>query len=400
MIWRWDQGRTTYFSFDKIRLISKVLLEFNGADTKQVESAFRDKLIETTGLPFAPAHYTIKRNYKRVFECAMIGTFMKNRVIVSDIGRALATDDSRFQDVDSYLREVVRRFRYPYPAFNNYSDVKVTCYPFMTLLKLLLSLSIASGSDSSISLEDIGNYLIANNTTGLEDLSFYLNLKPQPFSFDSYSSNDQRRQVREMMPFISQYSFLEYANGTIRFKINSVKSCQKMFAELQPYSNEISAHDLVNDFLQLTTVSSQMSAPIEKAGEDYDMSEEYVVKEGKQVFKQHFAYERSPQLRELYIKSHPEPVCDMCKRNMKQVYPWANYLLEIHHLLPLSSFDEVSESHISSLDDIVGLCPACHRAVHLFYKVYLLSYEQEDFTSAEEAREAYYAAKAEVNFDV
>lgn len=44
MIWRWDQGRTTYFDYGKIVKIASVLLEFNGADMQAVDSAFRDRL--------------------------------------------------------------------------------------------------------------------------------------------------------------------------------------------------------------------------------------------------------------------------------------------------------------------------------------------------------------------
>ena len=68
MIWRWDQGRASYFTFSNIQNISRVLVRYNGALMQTVDSSFRDDLMNETGLPFAPSHYTIKRNYKRVFE--------------------------------------------------------------------------------------------------------------------------------------------------------------------------------------------------------------------------------------------------------------------------------------------------------------------------------------------
>lgn len=60
MIWRWDQGRTAYFTYESIWKIAPVLLNYNGANMRLVDSSFRDKLVEKTGLPFAPQHYTIK----------------------------------------------------------------------------------------------------------------------------------------------------------------------------------------------------------------------------------------------------------------------------------------------------------------------------------------------------
>lgn len=233
MIWRWDQGRTTYFDYGKIVKIASVLLEFNGADMQAVDSAFRDRLTAVTELPFAPPSYTVKRNYKRVFECAMLATYIGNRLIISDIGRALAEGDSRFNTADKYLFEVGRRFRYPYPAFNNYSDVKSTCFPFLSILKLLFARALRDGNPNAIiSLEDIGGCLIANNVTGLEDLDFYWDISAKSFSFDSYSSNDQKRQVREMMSFVGQYSFLIYRNSTLQLTGISLDEIEGAFENL------------------------------------------------------------------------------------------------------------------------------------------------------------------------
>lgn len=50
----------------------------------------------------------------------MLATYIGNRLIVSDIAHAIATGDQRMDSVDGYLYEVERRFRYPFPAFNNY----------------------------------------------------------------------------------------------------------------------------------------------------------------------------------------------------------------------------------------------------------------------------------------
>ena len=72
-MWRWDQGRLLYFQFDVLREIAKVLVKFDGADISRCENLFRDNLVKETGMPFLPGHYTIQRNYSRVFQCSFLG---------------------------------------------------------------------------------------------------------------------------------------------------------------------------------------------------------------------------------------------------------------------------------------------------------------------------------------
>ena len=199
MIWRWDQGRTQYFSFEAIKKIAVVLAKYNGANMQIVDSKFRDELMEYTGLPFAPQSYTVKRNYKRVFECSMLATYIGNRLIISDICKDLSDQNRSLDSADKYLNEVQSRFRYPYPAFNNYSDVRSICFPFLAMLKLLYAKALRKGiADVSISLDEIGEFLIANEVSGLEDIDYYWDLAAQEFSFDSYSSNDQKRQPKRL----------------------------------------------------------------------------------------------------------------------------------------------------------------------------------------------------------
>lgn len=106
MLWRWDQGRSNYFQFDSIMKIAPVLLQYNGADMRLVDSQFRKDIMEATGLPFAPSTYSIKRNYKRVFECMMLASYIGQRLIVSEIGRSIANKDPYLTNVDGYLYEI------------------------------------------------------------------------------------------------------------------------------------------------------------------------------------------------------------------------------------------------------------------------------------------------------
>lgn len=113
MIWRWDQGRKTYFEYEAVKNIAPVLVEFHGSDLGAVDSHFRDRLMKETSLPFAPTRYTIKRNYKRVFECSLLATFIGNRLVVSDICRDIASSNPRISTADKYARECARLQTFP-----------------------------------------------------------------------------------------------------------------------------------------------------------------------------------------------------------------------------------------------------------------------------------------------
>lgn len=107
----------TYFNFKAVKNISQVLISYDGKDMRTFDPAFRKDLTTNVGLPFAPPNYTIKRNYKRVFECSMLATYIGDRLIVSDIGKALSSDQQFASNPEWYLHEVETRFRYPFPSF-------------------------------------------------------------------------------------------------------------------------------------------------------------------------------------------------------------------------------------------------------------------------------------------
>lgn len=395
MIWRWDQGRSQYFHFDSIQKIAPVLVSYNGADMQMVDSAFRDDLMKKSELPFAPQHYTVKRNYKRVFECSLLATYIGNRLIVTDIARAIASGNKSLSTVDAYLFEVERRFRYPFPAFSNYSDVKATCYPFIAIIKLLFAKALRNGNaNASISLEEVGSCLIANEVTGTEDLDFYWDLSASEFSFDSYSSNDQKRQVREMMSFIGQHSYLTYNNSCLYLSGITLEEIEDGFDKIMPLEIEVLSHNPVDDFLRLTAYADAITKTHTEAQESQDDLEAFTVEEGKLVFTSHFSRERDAVLRKAYLKDNPDPVCDVCGKNMHILYPWTENMLEIHHLRPLASFDD---QHSTSVNDVVGLCPSCHRAIHIYYRNYLKQKGLSDFKSNEEAESVYNQAKMEVD---
>jgi predicted HNH restriction endonuclease len=70
-------------------------------------------------------------------------------------------------------------------------------------------------------------------------------------------------------------------------------------------------------------------------------------------------------------------------------------LIEVHHLLPLGSLLKV-QSTTTSIKDVVGICPTCHKATHQFYKVWLTSRGLDDFRNESEAVQVFQDAKNSV----
>lgn len=387
-MWRWDQGRLLYFQFDVLKNIASVLVKFDGVKIRECESLFRIALTQNTGMPFAPEHYTVLRNYKRVFECAFLATVIDEHLVVSDYCRELAKEDGCFGTAEEFFLSYVGRFRFPFPAFDNYDIAQTRVYPFCAIIKYLIALS-HTGRQSSISLDEIGCLIIANNCTGLEDLEFYARLIPKAYVI----SETERRQLREMVIFISQISILKVYDGRLWLDITDPSSGNKMVDRfLSPVSNEPEG-SRGHEFLSLTRIVSGIVLPtIEMFSSDV-ADIEFV--EGKRKRIEHFRVDRSPLLRRYYIEHNHPPVCGMCRMDVSIKYPWTDYMLDIHHLLPLSSSIGITQRG-TSLRDIVGLCPTCHRSVHIYYTKWLKRNGQEDFRSRTEAMDVYLSAIREI----
>lgn len=90
--------------------------------------------------------------------------------------------------------------------------------------------------------------------------------------------------------------------------------------------------------------------------------------EGAQVFRKHFARERSRLLirkkKDSFRQVHDGQVyCEVCKFNFRKVYPLelGDGFIEVHHLLPLFSQDKTRRT---TLDDLMLVCSNCHRMIH------------------------------------
>lgn len=387
-MWRWDQGRLLYFQYDVLKEIAKVLVKFDNVDVSKCEKLFRKTLEDETGMPFLPSHYTIKRNYSRVFQCSFLANFIDNKLLVSDICRELAKDDGEINSVDDYLFNYISKFRFPFPAFDNYNATEQRVYPFCAIIKFILSRTLL-GKEAKASLDDIFEYIISNNCTGCEDLDFYKNLLPRTYT----DTETERRQLREMVIFISQLSILKVYDGFLYLDAIDNNARNEVITKFLNPEIRTPENDRIKEFFEMTSISKKIVVPTFEVFTSNPADIEFIEGDKKRV--EHFRVERSGLLRRYYRKINPVPLCCACGGNMNTRYPWADYLLEIHHLLPLSSTVAISGKG-TSLADIVGLCPSCHRAIHMYYKKWLKVNNQSDFKSRQEAHDVFIQATTEI----
>jgi hypothetical protein len=384
-LWRFDQGRLDYFQYDEIKRIAHALVEVNGIPKPNInDDILRQTLLKYSPRPFSPNNYTVWRNYKRVFGCLLLATEVAGRIVCTDLCKILATDLDVI-DIDDYMRHFATRFYYPSPVFDGYNCTDHQTFPVIAIIKFLLSEYLVRGK-ASITVDEIGNYLLANDVTGLEPLSFYSTLKPKSF-------NGDLRQTRELIRFISQFSFLKWnkpslyfeaSNKDEAFQIEELLAPQLMQRQPDP---EAEVLNLGSDF-QGTALGDLTISQINIVDAEFT--------EGSKIGVTHLRSERSAKLKDFYFSNTINPhICDMCSIDTEKRYPWADRIIELHHLLPLCSPVRVDAGK-TSIKDIAGMCPSCHRATHKFYSKWLKSNGLKDFKSYEEALNVYNEAKREI----
>lgn len=382
MKWRWDQGRLQYFRFENICALAKVLNSLDGLSLNTKEDLLRSPLTAHTELPFLPLHYKVWRNYSRVFQCSMLATRIEDRLIVSELCQNLA-GQIPFSP-DEYLNFVFTHFQYPYPAFEEYDAAVTPTFPFVAIIKFL----IARG-DKPVSLDDVFSYIIGNECTGTEGLLHYRDLRKT----SRLPMGDEERQVREMLVFMGQVSYIRWFDGHLYLDTTDFDAVMRA---TEPFLSSKREQNASEEFLRLTSIQGYGQQHFDIRLMDRAMSE-FAVKEGRKTFDSHQKTERSPLLRSRYFKIYPMLICDACGMHPVEKYPWlkdAN-ILELHHVLPLSATLSCNGT-TTTLDDLKPLCPSCHRSVHIFYKKKLMEWEMSDFSSKKMAIDVYELAKKEI----
>lgn len=390
MKWRWDQGRLDYFQIDEIKKISQALIAFDGHALPRASDpdSLRTTLEAYSDRPFLPDHYKVWRNYKRVFGCQMLASEVAGILISTDLCKQMAKGDLTGDD---YLIHVARHFYYPSPVFDGYVASGEQAFPMCAIFKLLVS-DFINKAKPVLSLDEIVGRIKGNNMNGVEGLPAYSSLKDTGLRIPN--GDDEIRQIREMIGFMSQLSFLKWSSPYLYLDLAGQETALSIAQIFDPAINPRKA-DPSQELLQLGSVATENAVPEAVASEGlHPYDEEFV--EGVRVRKTHLRMERSSKLRELYFEYAEDPHhCDMCSEDTLIRYPWVDKLIELHHLLPLSSSIKV-ESKSTSLKDIVGLCPSCHRATHKFYTKWLKSNSQKDFNTPSEAHKVYKLAKTEI----
>lgn len=390
-IWRWDQGRLDYFNFDNLRKVASVLIQLEGVNLNY--SGFdplRPLLEQETALPFAPSRYKVWRNYARIFKWTLIAARIGDQLVTTDICKKIAEPSSTAWDIDQYLSFIIPRIYYPSPATNSYNTDSIQTFPYCAILKYLSATYMQQGW-AAIDLSTVFSRLVGNNCRGTEPVEFYLALPETNYR----PEGEQLRQMRELLIFISQSSFLKWHNGMLHLDImrSDAEFLQQIEVITTPFI-EARQPDAEAEVIRLGAIQPNRGIPIASVARE--LQGDLIFTEGKRVRVTHLRVERSPQLRRLYFaNSNPPFLCDMCLCDTKERYPWTDNLLELHHLLPLSSVVKMSTQG-TSFNDLVPVCPNCHRSIHAYYRYWLYNHNLDDFNDIHEAHSVYQEAKSQI----
>ena len=386
MPWKWDQGRLAYFRFDNLKAIAAALVPLDGTLLDGRADNLRTPLSASTGLPFSPQHYSVWRNYARVFECALLATKQGRRLRVTELCRALAVSGA--VGVDQYAGMLMRRFAFPFSAFEGYSPTERATYPFCATVRFLISRMDAPGG-ATASLDDIFSYVAGNGCVGNEAISVYASLRPTNYA----ASVSEVRQAREMLIAFSQMSILNWESDQL--SLDLVAGDRASALELERLATPEIGGRLPNradEILRMGAVNQSIAAvppvPTRETHADRQFTE------GKRVRATHLRIERNPRLRKAFFDGLSAPYhCDVCGAIVNARYPWVDNLLHAHHVLPLGSAARIEATGTSTMD-LVALCPTCHDAVHAYYRKWLDDRGADDFPDKATASATYADAKS------
>lgn len=377
-----------YFQYDVLRTIARFALRH---DLKNSTPAL---IRAETGLGFAaPETHTPWRNYSRIFKLCLLVSEENGRAIPTDVANILA--QSGAVTCDEYIHFLVEATTDPSPALSDWSSHSMTGrvrHPLCFSLKYILA-KIAGLNEYITPINEIIGAYNQSGFSGEEDDTAFLNLMPNRNNYPSAALTPDPRQARESIKFISQISYLHCEGNEIIASL-SQEDALEIFHALNPISgpreNESSAE-------------IRRLASFFRDGSDHDFFDykstilsdvrESGFEEGSKVKKTHIVIERNAKLRQLFFNQRPSAICDACNINTHQKYPWVNRVLDIHHVLPLSSGTRVDSRRGTMLEDLVAICPTCHRAVHRFCDAHLRSERKQDFLTETEARSVYSRAK-------
>lgn len=385
MRWRWDQGRLGYFQYDEIQKIAQALASFNGQALPSAEApdTLRNTLANYTTLTFPSGTNTLWRNYGRVFGVQMLAANINGLLVCTELCNEIAKGNV---SPDDYFLHFATRFYFSHPSFQGYSTVERQVFPVCAVIKLLIAKFI-SKKPTFTTIEEIADLVVGNDLDGTEPIAIYTNLHSSGFKLAAISE----RQIREFVIMFSQLSFLKWDSGKLFldalnpeevFQIESAITPVQLPRKDNPAMELLQLGGNYEDF-GVGDVTSGVAVNV--------LDQEFT--EGNKIRVTHLRSERSAKLRELYFAHIPNPHhCNMCSMDAQIRYPWADRIIELHHLLPLASPIRIVKEK-TSLKDLVGLCPSCHRATHKYYSRWLKKKKLKDFRDYFEANGVYQEVK-------
>lgn len=390
-MWNWDQGRLDYFQFGNLKKVARF------AVTNDLRLASREALVDATGLPFLPDddRYPPWRNYSRVFRLSMICAERGTASAATPVATLLASDGGI--TTDEYFHFLVEATTSPSPALAQWNHEATLRYPLLFSLKFLLAKAAIGNATSDIS-EIITAYHVGN-FRGDENQTDYLNLIAQNNSLSrAERSFSAYRQAAESIQVIAQISYLSLENGRVTVSL-SEEDALNLFEQLGPIGGSRLPSG-ADEVFRLTEMFESVTAELEldyaatavSDVEEAGFSATIAFAEGAKSRKTHLVIERNRKIRGKFFEENPSAVCDFCGMDTSRSYPWATRVLDVHHLLPLCSSARTSKQG-TLLDDLVAVCPTCHRGVHRYYDDWLKNAAQRDFIDAEEAKCVYEEAK-------
>ena len=382
-VWNWDQGRLEYFQFDALQNIARFVCahDFMGASRQSLHSA--------TGLNFqAPPTHSPWRNYSRVLKLCLLVSRINGRAEATPVARILSQPG--VVTCDEYLHFLVCATTSPSPALNGWSYNAVFRYPLLFSLKYLLT-KAASADDPRASLDEIIGAYRVSDFTGDEDDNGFIDVLRSTKSYEGVGKSapqNLRRQAAESLRVIAQISYLHIRGSVIAVSLDQADA-QEIFADLAPVGGS-REHNREAEIRRLADLFEDGSTSIVFDYPHTIISDavESGFREGNKVKKTHITIERNAGLRREFFKMRPTAICDVCAINTARTYPWTERVLDLHHLLPLSSGTRV-EVQGTTFDDLVPVCPNCHRAVHRFYDQWLDRNGRRDFMNSQESRSVY-----------
>jgi hypothetical protein len=387
-MWHWDQGRLAYFQFDALRQIAAFV---QAHDFKQ---ASRRTLQAAIGLPFLPADYTPWRNYSRILKLSLLVSEVNNRAQATPAAAILAQPGAVTSD--EYFHFIVRAFTEPAPALRDWRRNAEFRYPLLFALKYLLTKAAISDRPFATFDEIIGAYSVSGFVGG-EGAEQFIRIVGRDEQYTRTGNRIQenlRRQARESFQVIAQISYLHVRGNRIMVSLNAVDA-QQIFEELAPIIGP-RANDRESEIQRLAGLFIDGSTDIvfDYPNTIVDEIVESGFREGGKSRKTHVTIERNANLRREFFLARPTSTCDVCTLDTLTTYPWTQGVLDLHHLLPLSSGTRV-EAQGTTFDDLVPVCPNCHRAIHRYYDGWLEQNGRQDFVDTREARTVYRAMRDE-----